>query len=75
MAMSYVDLYQTMQQSLRHEIAEIPVFNATHIAVLKEYYRIIYKYFPFQNENVKVSQRFVKIENYLHFVFSACSNE
>lgn len=51
--LSYVDLHNTLRYSLMDEIANYKTLNQTQLNVIKEYYRVIHKYFPFDNENVK----------------------
>lgn len=58
--LSTSDLYNTLRYSLHKEVVRHSSLNATQISVLKNYFTIIYKYFPFDNENVR---RFFKRMN------------
>jgi len=59
--LSMSDLYNTLRYSLHEEVGRHTVLNETQIVALKEYFSTIYKYFPFDNENVR---RFFKRMNH-----------
>ena len=52
-AISFVDLYNTLRYSLRKEVIRHKVLNATQVKVLDNFFSIVHKYLPFDNENVK----------------------
>lgn len=51
--LSFVDLYNTLRYSCLKEIPRRKMINETQLAVLKEYFYVIHRYFPFDNENVR----------------------
>jgi thiol oxidase len=59
--LSMTDLHNTLKYSLYNEVDRYSVLNETKLVALKKYFSIIYKYFPFDNENVR---RFFKRMNH-----------
>ncbi|RWS01488.1 sulfhydryl oxidase 1-like isoform X2, partial [Dinothrombium tinctorium] len=53
----YVDLYNGIRISLHEEIGSHPKLNQTQVKVVRNYFRALLNYFPFENENAR---RFVK---------------
>ncbi|CAG2163135.1 unnamed protein product [Oppiella nova] len=51
--LSLADLYNTLRYSLHKEVTRFQTLNSTQVSVLKKYFSVVYKYFPFDNENVR----------------------
>ncbi|XP_054159656.1 sulfhydryl oxidase 2-like [Oppia nitens] len=51
--LSLSDLYNTLRQFLHSEVTRYEKLNSNQLKILKTYFSIIYKYFPFDNENVR----------------------
>ena len=52
-----IDLYNAIRYSLYHEVLTHQVLNETQIEALHDYFKVLHKYFPFDNENPR---RFIK---------------
>lgn len=52
-----VDLYNAIRYSLYHEVLTHQILNETQIEALHNYFKVLQKYFPFDNENPR---RFIK---------------
>lgn len=55
-----IDLYNAIRYSLYHEVLTHQVLNETQIEALHDYFKVLHKYFPFDNENPR---RFIKRMN------------
>lgn len=51
--LSYIDLYNTMRTSILDEMLKVEPYEEHHVHAIKQYFSVVYRYFPFRNENVR----------------------